>query len=265
MSYQVLLFEKNKIDISREDVTLTASQGQSYVEFVRNRNNTSGWATTGSVDSDLTNIIFDYSEYEAITDILLIKHNFKSYSIQYWNGIAYTDFSPAISVSGNTAETKRHSFTQVSTTKVKLIVNSTMFLNDDKFLRQFIVSKIFGQFNGWPTLHAPTLSKNRQIQTMLSGKQSVIENVGNYKVELKIQVTSDDDDLTLVESIYSQPEGLLLWPCGGSTSQFRTVREGLRLEDIYLVKPVNELVNEPYKGLYQAGMPIDLKFAEVID
>lgn len=262
---QIMFFEKNKADISNTGVTLTASQGNDFIEYVRNRSNKSAWMTSDSVDSDNTTIEIDFVDERTITDIILVKHNFKSYTIQYWDGAAYQDFSTAIAETTNTAVTTHHVFNSVSTLKILLTITGTMTPDEDKYLYQFIVTENIGQLQGWPVIKKPMHNKNRKNLKMLSGKSKIIQNVGAFECQLSVEIWKIDADLTVIESIYEQPEGFLIWLCGGDEDQFSTIREGYRLEDIYLMKCDNEYTPQYYKGLYKSGLQIEIQMKEITE
>lgn len=266
MANQILFLEKNKADFSIEDLVITASEGDDFADLMVNRNNLTAWVTDGSADANLTNVVFDWVDPKPINTILIIKHNFKSYTVQYWNGTTYVDFSTAIDVTGNTAETKYHTFTEVTTTKVKLVVRGTMVVDDDKFCYQFIASKSIGRLNGFPTIKGTKLSRNRLRSKMLSGKENIREQVGFFSCTIEWKILSDTTDIATVESLFRSNEGFLVWLCGGSETQFRTGAEGYRLEDIYLCKCTNEYQPEIYKGGYWAGLnKLGLALTEVVD
>lgn len=265
MSYQPRFFEKNKADFADSAVVATASQGVGFEYFALNRSNLSAWVTNGSVDADNTTFTIDFGNLHTIDTILLVLMNFKAYTIKYWDGSTYQDFSTAINVSGNSTETKFHQFNSVSTTKIQLTITGTMVANADKFLYQFIVTKQIGQFAGWPVIKNPIRSRNRQSSKMLSGKQSIREQVGFFSCSLMFKILSSSADLDLIESLYNSNEGFLVWLSGGSETQFSSEREGYRLEDLPLMKCSNEYKPEFYNGLYKAGVVISMDLVEVID
>lgn len=265
MGAGILFFKKNNLDFSNENVVITASQGQDYVDFVRNRSNRSAWLTTGSVDADNTTFEVDFGQEVLIDDILLIKHNFKNYNVKYWNGSSYVNFSPAISETTNTATTTRYAVTQVGTTKILLTILGTMVANEDKRLFQFIATTKIGQLSGYPVIKDPVLGRNRLKSQMLSGKQFIRENIGNFSVKLQLPIYSNDEDLTIFEELFDSNEGFLVWLCGGDASQFRNERQAYRLEDIFLMKCTSEYKPEWYKGLYTTGQVVKIELGEVVD
>lgn len=102
-----LIFEKNKIDLDAPGVVITATDsvatdpGTDFVDLLRNRRNENGWGTGGSSDAGNSTLEIVLQDEVAVTDILLVNMNFKAYTLQYWNGSAYVDFSTPINVSNN--------------------------------------------------------------------------------------------------------------------------------------------------------------------
>jgi len=266
MTTPIYFFNKNKLDISNPNAILTASQAQAYVDFVRNRKNDSYWITTGSVDADLTNIVFDFVDERDVDFIMLVNHNFKAYTVQYWDGAAYVNFSQVIAETVNTTDTTFHSFTKVATTKLKLIIQGTMILNADKRMAQFIASTEIGQLNDYPEIKAPAFDRNLARTEMLSGKNSLIENIGGFTVTLDKANWKTAADLAIVETLFFINNGFLVWLCGNDIQQFgASSLRGYRLQDIFLMKCSNDYSPEYMKGLIEQGIGITLKLVEVVD
>ena len=266
MAEQIMFLKKSKMDLTQDAVSITATQGNDFVDFLRNRKNTSGWATSGSVDADNTTVTVQFGNTVDIDCIALISHNLKAYTLKYWNGSAYTNFSTTIAETTNTATTKFHQFTSVATTAIQLIITGTMTANDDKFLAQMIATELIGQLNGWPVIKDPIHSRMRKRVKTISGKESIREQIGNFSCDIEVKITSDSTDLGIVEDLFESNEGFYVWLCGGDATQYRVDGlKGYRLEDWFLVKCANEYTPAFYKGLYQAGLPIKMDLQEVID
>jgi hypothetical protein len=266
-----IFFEKNKLDLdlgSAVTCTITdgtaSNTGQDVVDLMRNRNNRSGWGTVGSNDAANTEMLWELSDQVTIDAILLVKHNFKSYTIQYWNGSSFVDFSTAINVSDNATETTYHVFNDVSTNKIKLIITGTMTVDDDKYLRQFIATERLGQLASGFKIDNPRVSQERRQVKLLSGKSKIVRNLGAYSVRLSKNNVVSENDLGLLETCYELPEGFLVWLCGGDTSQFRTQRIGYRLEDIFLMDFKNDWEPEWDGGFYKHGTNVKLDLVEVV-
>jgi len=261
---QIMFFERNKADYSDSNVTATASQGSEYASRVLDRSNATAWQTTGSVDADNTTLTIDMVDEHDVTDIILIKHNFKAFTVKYWNGSSYVDFSTPISQTVNTDSTSHYSFTQVQTTKIQVTITGTQTPNDDKHLYQLIVGNLIGQLTGWPVIKAPKHTKNIKKNVMLSGKTDIVQNVGAFSTQLMVKNWNSDADLDIIETLYSSSEGFLVWLCGGNEDQFSTQRLGYKKEDIYLMKCTDDYSPEYVDGLYKTGLNIKMTLTEVV-
>lgn len=263
---QIQFFKKNKADVSAIGVTVSASQNSDLANLAQGRSLLSGWMTTGSVDADNTTFEIDFDDAQIVDSIILVNHNFKAYTIKYWNGSAWVDFSPAINVSGNAKDTVYHSFTQVvSCPKVLLTISGTMVANSDKMLSTFVVTEKLGQFAGWPIIGSPVVGRNRSTTKMLSGKSSVRENIGNLAFKLSVILWKNANDLTLVQTLYNQNNGFLTWLTGGEESQFFINTKPYRNKDISLMKCSDEYSPVLYQGMYQVGQAITMNLVEVVD
>lgn len=270
MSSQIQFFKKNYIDLDNNSVTITAtdtvatSAGNGITDFMRNRKNTSSWITTGSNDTASTILIVDWGTSIDVDHIIMINHNFKAYTIKYWSGATYVDFATPIAVVDDANSTTEHNVVSVSTSRIQITCTKTQVADDERRMAQLIVTEELGQFEGWPVVSRPISSKNRQITKMLSGKKNIVDSVGFFSCTLTVDNLKSDNDLTLIETLYERFEGFLLWLGGGDESQFSSARIGWRKQDMFLVRPSNELTNEFVKGLYVTGVKVQIKLEEVI-
>lgn len=264
MAGQIIFFDKNKADYEQDFVTVTASEGDATADRVLNRSNLDGWVTEGSQDSSNTTFEIDLVDTREIDSILLAGHNFKSFKVEYWTGAAWAAFSPAIDETAETADGSFFEVASVSSSKVKLTVRGTQTADDDKILKQFIVTRKIGQLDAWPVIKSPKLDRDLRKNKMLSSKLHLVESVETYSAKLDVKILKLDADLELIETLYEMNEGFLFWPCGGDESQFSSIRKGYRFEDIYLVRAMNPHSPGFYKGLYQSGIQITIDLAEVI-
>lgn len=277
MPQQIRVFEKNIIDIDSSDVIISVTdsvaidRGQDVVNTIRNRKNDSAWVTTGSTDAANTTIEVDWVTGRDVTNIILVKHNFKTYTIKYWDGDSWEDFSTPINVSdsmiANIDDTTIHQFNKIEISKIQIVIYATKEVDHDKRLFQLIVTEGIGtgQLNGWPIIENPMVSSNKKVAPMLSGKVSVTDSLGFFSFQLKVASWRDDHDLSIVESVYFKRRGVLIWLSGGDEDQFSSKRIGYRKEDFYLVRPVNEYSPEWRDGYYWSGLNINVNFVEAID
>ncbi len=264
----IKFFKKNILDLTNLLPTFTVADtvatdtGTAYTSLMRNRNNNSGWATTGSADAGSTTMIVSFNETRSFSDLLFVGHNWKNYNCKYFDGTQYSDFSTIINETANTVSTTYYNFNEVSTTGLQLKINGTQTANQDKYLKQFVCTEILGTFSVEPQV-MPVMNKNRKTTQFLSGKSFVSKSTGAFNCRIKMPVVSNDADLTLIESLFDTYEGFLVWLCGGNTSQFETVRQGFRLQDIFMCDLTNDYEASFNDGRWFHGMPIDLRLVEV--
>ncbi len=270
MAQQIKFYEKNKIDLQFDGVSITVTDaiatntGQSFVDYVRNRKNSSGWITTGSTDAANTTLEVDMGDTKAIDTIGIVGHNFKAFTVQYWNVSSWADFSTAISETTNTDDNNYYSFDSVDTSKIKIIITGAQIVNADKFIKQLIITDEIGQFNTWPEIKAPTHNTGKRITKMLSGKKNIVEAAGAFSCKLNVKSLSDADDLALIESLYYNRTGFLMLLSGSDESQFKNNLRGYNNEDIYLMRATDSYKPEFFKNCYQLGTVISMKLEEVI-
>lgn len=264
----IKFFKRNKIDLTNSNPTFTVTDasasdtGQDYTDLMRNRNNRSGWGTTGSADDGSTTMTVTFNDTLSFTDVLLVGHNFRNFNLKYYDGTNYVAFSTPIDMTDNTSSTTAHSFNEVSTTGMRLKINGTMTANQDKFLKQFIVTEALGTLSVQPEMK-PEWDKDRKATKFLSGKSYVAKSVGGFNLQIKMKNVSNDTDLTLLERLFNSYEGFLVWPSGGDVTQFETVREGYRLDDIFYMDVANEYKPEFNESRWYHGMPIDVRCVEI--
>jgi len=263
MSYQIKFFNKSWSDFETPSVVATASEGQTYAYLPFNRSNLNAWQTTGSADANNTTYVVDFGTTRSVHSLILLIHNFKAFTVKYWNGTTYVDFSTPIAETANTASSSFYSFTSVDTNKIKITITACMVVDDDKFLFQFIATTLIGQLAGWPIISKHNVSKNRVINQMLSGKSVVFENTGFFSCNLSVERWTSNADLTIVEALYNSTEGFLVSLCGGSETQFKTTRQGYRKQDLFLMKCTNEYSADYYSGIYNSGVNISIDLMEV--
>lgn len=260
----IIFFTKNAADYQDPAVLLTASEANAFAPQVQDRSNQTGWMTTGSVDANNTTLTCNFQNLKFLTDILLVGHNFGTFTIKYWNGVAYVDFSTPINVVGSTDSTTRFTFTQIQTTMIQVTILGTQVPNTDKKLNQLIATTLIGQLNGWPLIQKPTFNLNKATNLMLSGKTYLGYNLPGFSCTLSVSIWSNPADLTVIETLYGSGNGFLVWLCGGSTVQFSSQRQGYRLQDLFLMKPSDNYMPEWANGLYQSGLKISMALVEVV-
>lgn len=272
MAQQPKVFKKNILDLDNENVTITATDdeasnaGQSFVAQLRNRNNITGWGTTGSSDTATTVLDINWIDARDVETIILIGHNFKDYTIQRWNGSAFEDFDTPISVSNSTDFVTEHEVPLQQISRIRITITAAQVADADKKMRQLIVTSKLGagQFQGWPEVRKYEFNQKRRGTITLSGKYHLREQVGGNEYDLRFEVWPYDNDFQMIEKMFFEsPQGFLFWPSGGDEAQFKYSRVGYRKQDIHLMKPSSEY-SPVYEKNYTNGVRMILKLVEVI-
>lgn len=261
-------YRKNWIDLSYENPSITITDatatdnGQNYVNYLRNRDNVSGWATTGSNDAANTTIVVNFGDARELNKIILLQHNFKAFTIKYWNGSAWTDFSTPISETANAAADSYYSFDLVETEQIQIIISGTITADQDKFLKQLLLCEVIGAFTIEPEIEME-ISQDKSATKFISGKYFVSKQVGGVEIRMRRRSVEVDADLTLWERLFEFYEGFHVSISGGATSVFENQRIGYRPQDIYFMQSRNEHSPNFRDGYYKHGMDLDLRLVEV--
>lgn len=269
MASQITFYRKNIIDLDEVNPSITITDavatntGQDSVDFLRNRNNITGWLTSGSTDAANTQMEVYLGDYYDVDFVELVEHNFQDYLIEYND--AASGYLTYENVTGKTESTSIHTkTTAVTTNKIRITITACQTTDADKEMRQLIITSKLHQFNGWPVIKKPVHSQSKKTSKMLSGKVNIVERRGAFSCELDIRLTSDSSDLDFHQSLYERTTGVLMLISGGDETQFRTLNKGYRNKDIVLVRPTDEYENPFYKGVYQNGVRVRMKLAESV-
>lgn len=267
---QIKFFRKSFLDLDMPNPTLSVvdtvatNDGADSIGFLRNRSNDSGWATTGSDDTANTQLEAFLGDIVQVDFIMFTLHNFKDYLVEYFD-IPLDSYQPLYNIVGDDKTTT--TFTPgVETNRIRLTIYGTQVADADKVMRQFIVTQNFGSgsFEGWPTIKNPTTSFNKKKNKLLGGRVNIIEKRGSFSADLTVKFLVKDNDLSIIEDIYYNREGVLMMLSGNKEDQFRTQRVGYRNQDIVLIRPTNELILPYDTGIYTNGIKIKMKLEEVI-
>jgi hypothetical protein len=269
MAQQIRFFEKNYIDLNNESCTIdvidnnSSNNGQDIVNFLRNRNNTTAWVTSGSQDSYSTQLVFNFGGAFLVDSIILVEHNFKSFVLEIFNG------SNWIEIADETTNDKTTSFYQFDETLAqqgRITINGTMIADDNKRMFQTIFTKKFvhGQLESWAEVSG-VLDQKKKVSTTLSGKANITQSIGGYTIKLAIKSVTSVKDIEMFQEMYDRYyEGFLMWLSGGDESQFTAPIKMWRNRDIFLVKPSDNYSSEWFENLYRSGTPVSINFREVI-
>lgn len=267
---QIRFYRKNHIDLDRPnpEITITDSvainTGQNTVNFLRNRSNSSVWATTGSDDTANTEILVNLYDWLEVDTVMLLRHNFKNFLIEYFDlgSLSFLEYANV------TNHTKYNYIADKSvlTNTIRITVYNTQIADADKEMRQLIIAEKFftGTMASWPQIKNPETAVNKKVNRTLGGRVNVVEKRGCFSCDLEVKALSNSNDLQLIEEIFLNREGVLLQLSGAKEDQFKAKLVGYRDEDVYLVRPTNEYQNPWNDGIYNGTQKVKMKLEECV-
>lgn len=268
MGQQIRFFEIPSSDYSNKNFSFTItddladSNGQDIADFMRNRNLTSSWLTTGSADANNTELLASFGgDAQDVDSLFLVKHNLKDYKIERFDGTAW---QLVANITDNDQETTEHVVGE-SAKELKITIYATQTVDADKKITQFLTTRSIGQMTGYPEITMMSHTQGIKNSTMLSGKHSISNSVGATSFILGLKVMNEQADVDLVESLfYTYKRGVLVYVGGGNQEQFKVKARGYRLEDFYIVKPSKDYRDDFYKSLYGTGTKLSITLQEVV-
>lgn len=265
---QIKFFENPPTDIENTGFEIIATDtvglaGQDFVNNMRDRDIESIWNTTGSSDLATTILSFEFVGEKQVDHLCFLNINFKSFTLEYFNGVAYELLDTQTDFSNDYYQYIFPELTKIST--VRLTITSTQVEDDQKKIGRIFFSRLLGQLNGWPIIKGD-FDSDIQVTKTLSGKSHVVSNNAGFKYGIRIKVTSNQEDNTLIENLlfYQSQVGFFSQISGGSDSQFAVKLRGFSSNYILKVKPIKDYSPEYYKGLYMSGAVYSADFVEVI-
>lgn len=270
----IKFLDKNRA-LLKDGGSASVTSGDVVSDFMIDSNPITYWNSVGSTDLTTENLIFSFNS-RSISRILLVDHNFKQFTIQYWNGSAYVNFSSVYAMTGavqssisetvNTNTTNYYEFTPVTTALIKVAVLKTQSANDEKYLNQFIATTELGTLSGYPDVDKMTLSNNFIENKMLSGKSNIVTGYSAFSCLLNFAryPASLSSDLDLIFTLFDRQDPFLLWLCGGrsGSTYFKYQTRGFRTRDVFQCKVNKDLPVGYYKNLYTSSLEMKLSIIE---
>ena len=259
------------MDIDIDSVQVTASSGSETVKRIRDRKSYSKWTSDGSSDATTETITIDFNSQRTFDRMHLIRHNWKSFTVQYWNGSAFVDFANVVTKEGtqatisettNAKTTNYYEFDSVTAEIVRVQVTETQTADAEKYLYQMLLTEEQGTFTGYPQF-TPNFQVKRLAKELLSGRPKFSDFDEVSKFTLTFQYYPSANDHALLLSLWENREEFFFWPCGGDETQFRYPLKGTRLQDIYLVQIEGNYAPWFEQNVYELCPSGSVTFAEV--
>lgn len=257
MGTNIKFFEKNHIN-NNTGVTFT-SANTSYADRLYDNDLSTKLISISSDDLTPEIFIFTFSALRTIDAVHLVGHNLKNFTVKYWDGAAYADFSTPISESAN-ADTSNfyQNFTQVSTLRIQLTMNTTQTVDAEKSIAQFRTLELIDELSGNPNKITTNFIENStQIKKSDAGNTYI--NFGE-KFSIKLDFNSiADADYTLMRSIKNNKRSVYVYLGGGADND----EEGFRISDMYLINLVSAIKYKLPNNLFDVGRKITYELKEV--
>jgi hypothetical protein len=252
----VKFFGINQID---ENTTPTfTSANTALLDFLFDNDRLTRLTSIGSNDATPEVWVLDFGSSKTFDRIFIDNHNIKSGKLEYWNGVAYVDFSSAIAWSANATVTHYYEFNSVTTTKIRLTMNTTMTVNDQKRVGSLIAFSEIGSVLVNPSKLTP-IWPERSVNHRGSKNGSIYVIFGRkYKATIQFSDASITD-IVLFETLKNYATSFYIYPCGGSGQ----VELGFRLQDIFFVNYTNEFNPDLNGNLYGIGQTLTMIVEEV--
>jgi len=249
---------KNRINSGSTFVMTSAPSISTSAIFDRKRNTKLTSVGSDDVTDEVWQITFTGDVAKNISAIMMDNHNIKSGNVKYWNGASYVDFSPAISLSGNSAATSFFSFAQVSTSRLQFTFETTIVADAQKYVGEIMAFDLIG-----------TPSRRPSSFVISQNERSVIHetaNGGNVYVffgkKSKIKITFSDasySDIDLFLTLKELGDVFYIYPSGG---EYEGVDVGFRLQDIYQVNYVNDFSPNLKSNILELNQSLAMELQE---
>lgn len=272
----IKFFNKNLAD-SLTGAVATATTGDPSAGFILDRNQYTVWRSVGSDDTTTETIIITLADAETFSRLFLINHNFKEYTVKYWDGIsAYIDFSNILGINAATGSviseddyalsSSYYEFDEITTTKIQISVLKTQVVDDEKFLNLFVAATEIGTLDGFPVISDMTKDKNMRKAKLLNGRVFTDKSIETmrFSVNFKNYPPTLSGDLDLVRSLFERDDSFLVWLCGGrnSTPCFKYQLPGIRIQDLIQMQTTNIFKDKYRKNFYNGSVDLKLKLEE---
>ena len=257
----VKLFYQNYLLSDTPTYSATSGAGASNIGDI---DRSTKWQSSGSSDTIVETIQVTFSQSLTMDRVVLINMNFKTFSVKYWDGSAWVDFTGvfysqdtvvpvgiygssvygglhgyAISganIDNNELNTRYFAFDSVSTTSLLITVTKTIIPNAQKFMHELYAGVEIGTFSDdimcKPNSYSATVrASDSMIITKSNGGRIRYEKSDKYRARISLKQVTGSNDTGILDEVFTYGE-LAIWPCGGKNDY--TTR-GMRIQDFYSV------------------------------
>lgn len=266
-------FFEQSYTLYKNGVAATATSNNQGANNMLSTNKYTQWQSVGSTDASAEEILIALPTAKAIDRILLIDFNLKDFSILYFNGTTFVNFSNVIGVNGEekasivettyNRDSAYYEFSEVTTSQIKIIATKSQVVDAQKFIGQFIATKEIGTFLGYPKVN-PDSDRNETVAKTLSNKVVVQKSYETTDIKMTFKTYPYQADMDIIDELFDREDPFLVWPCGGrtGTQYFKVNQRSWRLRDVYNMQLTGQVKNDWEANVYVMGFNKMLKFQE---
>lgn len=268
----IKFLRKNRGDIDDENASASVSSGTATRTYARNRKRYLRWESSGSDDLTTETYELNFGDSYDIDRLILNRHNFKAFTVEYWNGAAWTDFANVVTKEGtqatvtetvNTKTTSYYEFDSVNTEKIRLSIDTTQTVDAEKYIYELIATEEIGTLVGYP-IYSGTFAKRRALKQAFTGRQAQSIMGESYRGSLAFNFYPVEADHLVIKELWELDKEFLIYPCGANEDQFRyTTMIGNRLRDIFLVNFISDLTPIYERNVYINALNYSVNLSEV--
>lgn len=272
ISGPIKFFKKNYADIDNDGATASVSSGGDTRDAIRDRRRHTRWESAESDDLTAETVTIDFGDDPITIDRLILRrHNWKAFNVQYWNGSAWTHFANVVTKEGtqtnitetvSTKSTSYYEFTAVSAYKVRCTVTTTQTVDAEKYLYELVITEEIGTLTGYP-VHQADIQTTKQTKQSPGGRLKFTLFDEIYSSTLTFVNYGVAADHAIIKTLYEIDAEFLIWPCGGNEAQFRFPTAPHRLQDIYLVSISSGYAPNYTQNVYVLGLNYTIGLTEV--
>jgi len=268
-------FFKQAYTLFKNGAMATASSNDAAAKYILSTNRYTEWTSIGSDDMTEEEIIIDLDSLRNINRLFLTEFNFKNFSVMYWDGAAYQNFTNVVGVNGQTFtginvtnwayDAAYFEFDSVSTIRIRIRCQTTQIADAQKFLCSVLATEEIGTFKGFPRVDPKT--DNNEIKTKtLGGKALVSKGFQTVIIKVNFKTHPFQEDNDLLEYLFNSVDPYLIYPCGGRTGEnyFKISQKIWKLSDVFNVQATGDLDSDFEKGVYLLGVNKNITFEEHI-
>lgn len=271
----IKFFDRSKA-LSRDGATITATSGDDSSIYTLSLNKYIGWTSVGSTDATTETLNIDLITSKTINIILLVDHNFKEFTVKYWNGSTYVDFTTVTGIDGTlgggisetsfSQDTAYYEFDEISTTKIEITITKTQTVDAQKSLIYANITSEIGTFDGFPNVNNVSHSRNSRIKKSLSFKDINQKSYETVAISMDLMRYPGQNDIDIIDILHTLDETFQIWLCGGryGTTYFRFAQRGWNLKDIYNVQMIDDLGATYADNVYVHGVNKTLTVNEAV-